>query len=109
MKRDKALTVEMPIRGAVDIRCEGWVKPRRLVLWSLSTGDRMSESIVKAAGEYMRLFGGAPMYAFTRSLPRGIEPGRGIPFMGGEILLFNAEWIPGGSVAVGGWCLSRCE
>lgn len=95
------LRAEMPMRGPVDIQCEGWGMPKRFVLWSLSQGERMSENIIKAAEEYWRLYGELPGYAFVQQLPRGIEPGRAIPFMGDEILLFDAEWMFGRSVAVG--------
>lgn len=96
------LRVHMPVRGPVDFRCEGWPRPRRLVMWSLLEGERMSEIILRAAEQFQGLFGGAPMFAFVRSLPSGIEPGRVIPFGDDEILLFNAEWMFGRSVAVGG-------
>lgn len=95
------LRVDAAVRGAVDMQCEGWGMPRRVVLWSLFPGERMSEIIVRAADEYFRLTGDLPGYAFVRSLPRGIEPGRGIPFMGDEVLLFAAEWMVARAVAVG--------
>lgn len=95
------LRAEIPMRGPVDIRCEGWEMPKRFVLWSLSQGERMSQIIITAAEEYFRLYDDLPGYAFVRQLPRGIEPGTAIPFMGDEILLFDAEWMFGRSVAVG--------
>lgn len=95
------LRVDMPVRGLVDLRCEGWVQPRRFVFWSLTEGDRMSEIIMRAAEEYVCLFGEAPDYAFTKQLPSAIEPGTGVKFKGGEVLLFDAEWMVGRSVAVG--------
>ena len=95
------LRAEIPMRGPVDIQCEGWLMPKRFVLWTLTEGERMSEIIVKAAEEYWRLFGGLPGYAFVRSLPRSIEHGRAISFMGDDILVFPAEWMFGRSVAVG--------
>lgn len=95
------LRAEIPMRGPVDIQCEGWAMPKRFVLWTWNEGERMSEIIIKAAEEYLRLFGDLPGYAFVQSLPRGIEPGRAVPFMDDEILLFNAEWMFGRSVAVG--------
>lgn len=95
------LRAEVPIRGPVNIQCEGWGMPKRFVLWSLSHGERMSEIIIKAADEYFRLYGNLPRYAFVRSLPGGIEPGRAIPFMGDEVLLFAAEWMVARAVAVG--------
>lgn len=91
----------IPVRGPVDIQCEGWVVPKRFVMWTLTKGERMSEIIVKAAEEYFRLYGELPSYAFVYELPGGIEAGRVIPFMGDEILLFDAEWMFGRSVVVG--------
>lgn len=95
------LRVDMPVRGLVDVRCEGWVQPKRFVFWSLEKGERMSEIIIRAAAEYFRLFGEAPDYAFTQQLPAAIEPGTGVKFMDGEVLLFDADWMVSRSVAVG--------
>jgi hypothetical protein len=102
------LRVEMPLRGLVDFHCEGWKSPRRFVFWSLRQGERMSEIILQAATEHCHLFGSAPDYAFVRQLPTGIEEGTAVEFLGGEILLFSAEWMVISRAVAVGWNMSTC-
>ena len=92
------LRIREPVRGAVDFYFEGLpIRFRRLVLWSLHGYTSIREAILDAAGEYERLFGGQPQFCYMKKLPRGVEIGQEV----GSVLLFEAEWMPGRSVAVG--------
>ncbi len=91
-----------PKGEVVDFQPVGWPRARRFVVWGLEPGEKVSEVIILAAKEFLRLFGGKPQFAFMRKLPKGVENATGIMFMGMEILLFEAEWMPKRCVAVGG-------
>jgi hypothetical protein len=100
------LRAEFPVAGLVDVQLDGWLVWRRLVMWSMRQGGdtpmRMRDAICKAAEVCADHMGGVPNYAFTRSLPRGIDDGTVVDFRGREILLFSAEWVPEACVAVVG-------
>jgi len=88
-----------PVRGeAVDIHCEGWVKFRRLVVWKMLPGERMSEVISLAKCAYVKLFVRCPRYAFTRSLPKSVENCVEVD----DVMLMQAEWAIPGCVMIGG-------
>ncbi|HZM24559.1 MAG TPA: hypothetical protein VFC02_22620 [Anaerolineales bacterium] len=88
-----------PVRGdAVDIHAEGWIKFRRLVVWKLLPGERMSEAIGLAKCSYIKLFLRCPRYAFARSLPKSVESGVEVD----DVMLMQAEWAIPGCVMIGG-------
>lgn len=92
------LRIREPVRGAVDFYFEGLpIRFRRLVLWSLHGYSSIREAILDAAKEYERLFAGEPLYCYMKRLPSGIENGQEV----GSVILFEADWMPGKSVAVG--------
>jgi hypothetical protein len=90
------LSLRWPARDALDF-CT-WPKPRRLVVWTVTEGERGRECIRLAAGLYERIFGGRPGYAFLGSWPKDLawdaeESGCAI---------VQAEWMPRRCVGVGG-------
>jgi hypothetical protein len=87
--------------GVIDIRLEGWKRPKRFVLRTLDKGQRMRDTIRGAAEEFMREVGELPGFAFVKYLPRGVENGAEVEIEGGEVLLFAAEWMMEMRVAVG--------
>lgn len=75
---------------------------RRLVaLWCLKQGERISQAVESAALQYGLGTGQDPTFAWTRTLPKGVEWGAPIPIGSQEILLFGAKWLPTATVAVG--------
>lgn len=96
------LQAEWLVRGAIDIKCEGWPRAKRFVISPIAKGERMSDVVKAAAEEYLRLFGGLPIYAFTGRLPNGVENGVEIMLGRHEILLFAADWMMERFVVVGG-------
>lgn len=75
---------------------------RRLVaLWCLGTGERISQAVEKAAVQYVLGIGQDPLFAWVRTLPKGVGWGTPVLIGSSEILLFEAEWMPGRAVAVG--------
>jgi hypothetical protein len=75
---------------------------RRVVaLWLLQKGERISQAVERAAMAYSLETGLDPVFAWVRTLPKGVEWGIPIAVGGTEILLFEAKWMPGRAVAVG--------
>jgi len=83
-------------REAVSIRVSGWKCARKMVLWKLQAGERVSEALKDALAVYGERFKSFPAYAFLRRLPRGIEFG----FEVEDVMLMDAEWVPAGCIAV---------
>ena len=81
-------------REAVKIRCEGWTCARNMVLWKLAQGERVSLALKQAV--YAWRFKSFPAYAFMKTMPKTIENG----FEAEEMVLFEAEWVPAGCIAI---------
>lgn len=92
-----------PFRGVMDVNAEGWVKMRRLVMWSLDGYPTVKVALHAAAAEFERVFHGRAMYGFVRRLPRGAEHGMDVE----DLTLLEADWMLERAVAVGGWCLTK--
>lgn len=88
-----------PCRGdVVDFHLPAWPKFRRLVVWSILPGERMSEIVNWAQMDFFRLFMRFPQFAFANQLPKGIENGVDV----NGCILLEAEWMLERSVCVGG-------
>lgn len=83
-------------REAVALRCEGWVKPKGVVVWKLEAGERVSEALHPAAALFGETFANFPVYAYLRKLPSAIE--NGFELAGVEFLA--AEWVPAGCMVL---------
>lgn len=59
-----------PARDAVDFHLPHWRKFRRLVVWRMLAGDRVSVSMEEARLFYFQLFMRHPRFAFVRRVPR---------------------------------------
>ena len=94
--------VKYPVREVVEMRCEGWILPRQMVVWKLMPGERMSEELKLACAYYFQHFFRYPTFAFVRNLPRDI----GSEVEVGRVLLLQAEWAIPGCLMVGGRPLS---
>lgn len=109
--------VTFPVRGAVEVMAEGWIKPRRFAVWRLMQADglRVSEVIERLADWYFAQTHRKAGYVFMRKLPVGVEDGT--PFglrplppnsesanLGedNELYIFEAEWALEKCVMVGG-------
>lgn len=91
-----SLVLIRPYRGPLEVELGGKPLIRRFVVAPI---DGSLKAALEAAGaEYEKLFGRWPEYAWTGSLPRGVEYGELL----GRILLFQADWAIRGSVMVGG-------
>ena len=86
-----------PFRGAIDFHGEGWVKHRRLVVWSLDRYPSVKLAFHEANNEFVRLFGGMPVYGFIKRMPQGAEHGQTL----GTLILLETEWMLERCVAVG--------
>ena len=87
-----------PAREAVDFQCEGWPKFRRLVVWKLMSGERVSEGMRCAAWRYFELFLRWPAFAFIRTKPAQVENGIEIE----DLMLMEADWALPSCLMVGG-------
>jgi len=90
--------VTWPARDAVDIHLPGWPKARRVVVWKIMPGERMSEAIVAAYLQYSMLFGRMPNFAFTKQLPKTVEHGHEVF----GVMLLESDWAIRGCLMVGG-------
>lgn len=89
---------EYPYRGALDVACiNNGTNYRRLVVWSLDGYDLIKPALHDAWHEYLRLFHGAPQFAFVRQLPAVVQNGYEV----GGMTLIEAEWMLEKAVAVG--------
>jgi hypothetical protein len=89
-----------PVRGALELHCEGWRKARRLAVWRLITGEgyRVSEVVEFLADWYFVQTHRRAGYAFMRHLPAGVENGLDV----GDVTLLEAQWALDKCVLVGG-------
>src|SRR3989304_17096 len=78
--------------------CGGGPKFRRLVVWKLMAGERISEGMRCAAWRYSELFLRWPAFAFIRTKPAGVENGIEIE----DVMLMEANWALPGCLMVGG-------
>jgi len=92
------LRAEWMFWGMLDIQPREWLKPRRLLVWSLRPGERVSEAIQSAVEMWTRAVGWGPQFAWVRSLPVGAEWCQDVC----GCILLEAEWIMMNCVAVGG-------
>jgi hypothetical protein len=93
-----------PLRGAIEVTCEGWPKMRRLAAWRLmhEDGFRVREVIDILAEWYFAKTMRIPEFAFMRKLPAEICPSTTLLSAQGEIHLSQAEWAMDKCVLVGG-------
>jgi hypothetical protein len=85
-----------PCREAITARLEGWKCPRKMVLWKMDPGERVSVALgmmIAAFGERFKFF---PDFAFMRRLPKAIENG----FEVEDVIFIEAAWVPPGCIAV---------
>ena len=87
-----------PAREAVDFQCDGWPKFRRVVVWKLVPGERVSVGVRSAASRYFELFMRWPRFAFIRHKPAEVENGIEIE----NVMLMEANWALRGCLMVGG-------
>jgi hypothetical protein len=94
------LEATWPCREVVDIKCEGWPCARRMVLWKLLAGERVSGVLGEMLVVHHLELKCFPDYAFMRKLPGTIENG----FEVDGVEFHQADWVPPGCivVAVGG-------
>lgn len=92
--------VAYPLRGALEVKCEGWPKMRRLAVWRLMPEDgfRVSDVIEHLADWFFVQTHQRPSHAFMRKLPTGVESG--IELDG--VTLFEVDWALEKCVMVGG-------
>lgn len=83
--------------GVVEVQCEGWPVPKVFVIRTLERGDHVSLKVKDATEEYLRLFQDYPRFAYVSKLPSGVENGVEVD----GVMLFQAEWMPPRTVAVG--------
>jgi hypothetical protein len=83
-------------REAILVRVGEWKCARKMVLWKLEPGERVSEALKQAVAAYGQRFKCFPDYAFMRKLPKTIEDG----FEVDDVTLLVSSWVPAGCVAV---------
>jgi len=93
--------VTFPMRGAVEVHCDGWKKMRRLACWRLMKEDGFSVSqvIEFLVNWYFVQTHRMPNYAFIRKLPKPAFSGQ---LLAGDVMLMEAEWALEKCVMVGG-------
>jgi hypothetical protein len=82
-------------------RGSGCTWQRLVAFWCLQKGERISQAVERAAVAYGLGTGLDPLFAWMRTLPKGVEWGTPVLVGSSEVLLFEAEWMPGRAVAVG--------
>lgn len=87
-----------PCREVVCVTFEGMKRPRKLVVWKILPGERVSEIVSQVADWYFWSAHRRPQYAFMARLPRGVESGVEVD----GVSLFEAEWAIPGCVMIGG-------
>jgi hypothetical protein len=92
--------VTYPMREVVEFKCEGWKRPRRLVVWRLmeSEGYRMSEIIEFLAEWYFMKTHRQAQYVFVKSLPKGVERFTDVA----GLCLLDVDWCLEKTLMVGG-------
>lgn len=93
-----SMELTWPIFGPWEVAYDGPRKFRRLMMANYAYAGKVSDVIERARVEYFALTHFAPGYAFVRELPKGAEDGMDVH----GLLMFQAEWMPGRCVAVGG-------
>lgn len=88
-----------PVRGAVEICAEEWIRPRRFAAWRLMPGERASNAIHVLSEWFFAQTHHRAQYAFMRKLPKEVESG--VLEVDGLVLL-EAEWCLERCVLVGG-------
>jgi len=84
-------------REAILIQCEGWKIARKMVLWKVASGERVSEVLMKMVALFGERYKCFPDYAFMKRMPKGIEHGFDVD----DVVFCEAEWVPPGCIAVG--------
>lgn len=94
--------VTYPLRGALELCCEGWIKPKRFGVWRLMKDDGFSVSqiIEWMANWYFVQTHRKPSYAFLKKLPK--EAVSGQLLADSDVMLMEAEWALDKCVMVGG-------
>jgi hypothetical protein len=89
-----------PLRGGLEVICDGWEKPRRFGVWRLMKEDgfRVSTVIEFLSGWYFTTTHRRPGFVFMKNLPRNAESGLQVA----DLMLFEAEWALDKCVMVGG-------
>lgn len=92
--------VEMtfPSQGFVDVHLEGQPKFRRLLVWMMLPGERVSKVIEFAADWYFQQTHRKPNYCFMKRLPAGASNGIEIE----NCMVMEAEWALDGCLMIGG-------
>ena len=88
--------------GAYNITVSGWKKPKVLFLKAFEKEKPIRETVVDAARSYTNLMGTAPVYAFVKYLPAGVENCEEVQVDDYAVMLIAAEWMRDGYAAVGG-------
>lgn len=91
------LRASWPMRGPLNIQCEGWPVPRMFVMWNLTGCESVTMAIHDAVNCYQDIFNNDPLFVFIRHMPRNVE--NGVEVCG--LLLFEADWMVRKCVAVG--------
>jgi len=68
----------------------------RVLLWALDKGQRVSEQIVDAAKEYLKLVGNEAKTCLMRNIPKGAEEYQLVD----DVMLIEAAWVPAGFIAL---------
>lgn len=92
------LMMTWPAYEAVEFHCEGWPKPRRMLVVKLLHGERVSEAISAAKISFYLQTGFFPRLIFMRRLPSGAENGMLVD----GVILMEAEWAIDGCIILGG-------
>ena len=87
-----------PCREVVCVQLEGAPKPRKLAVWKLMPGERVSEIISHVANWYFCSAHHRPQYAFMARLPKGVDNGVEVD----GVTLLEADWALSGCVMIGG-------
>jgi hypothetical protein len=75
---------------------------RLVILWRLEKGEWMRQAIREAAAAYALATGRDPLYAWAKSMPKGVEWGAEVEVGGtAYVNLYSAVWMPDRAVAVG--------
>jgi hypothetical protein len=85
-----------PCREPVSIRGGEWKCARKMVLWKLADGERVSEALKLAMAVYGQRFKCFPDYAFMRKLPKTISDG----FEVDDVMFLLSNWVPAGCMAL---------
>ena len=90
------LAMEGPVCEPITFEFEP--KPRKMLVWKVLDGQRVSEAIQQARTAFYCMTGFWPRLVFVKKLPQGADNG----MMVHEVMLMQAEWALEGCVILGG-------